>query len=103
MGLGLALGDVSSIVGLAGTTLTTLAYRRQHEEESDCYALALMRRLQRPTAPMADLLLAMSHDRMPAADKDKAQPARSSNDWLSTHPDTPGRAERLKSGQLCMR
>lgn len=101
VGLGLALGDVSSIVGLAGTTLTTLAYRRQHEEESDCYALALMRRMQRPTAPMADLLLAMSHDRAPEAGKPKT--ARSSNDWLSTHPDTPGRAERLKSGLLCTR
>jgi Zn-dependent protease with chaperone function len=101
VGVGLVLGDVSSVVSLAGTTLTTLAYRRQHEEESDCYALALMARLRRSTVPMADLLLVMSKGRTPEADKGQAP--KSSNDWLSTHPDTPGRAERLKSGQLCGR
>jgi len=98
VGLGLALGDVSSVVSLASTVLTGLAYRRQHETESDCFALALMTRAQRPTAPMAELLLGLAHER--GAPAPSAQTG-SMADWLSTHPATPQRAERLKAGTLC--
>jgi Zn-dependent protease with chaperone function len=102
IGLGLALGDVSSMVALASTTMTSLAYRRQHETESDCFALALMARAQRPTAPMADLLLGMSQSREPRSGPPAAQQERSSMaDWLSTHPATPDRALQLKAGALC--
>lgn len=101
IGLGLALGDVSSIVSIGSTLLTGLAYRRQHEAEADCFAVALMRQAQRPTGPMADLLLAMAaaHE-----GQDKDPPARktqqgSISDWLSSHPDTRQRAEQLKAGQ----
>lgn len=99
VGLGLALGDVSSVVSMASTVLTGLAYRRQHETESDCFALALMAQAQRPTAPMGDLLLGMSDEHPVPRDP---QPQRSSMaDWLSTHPATPDRAARLKAGTLC--
>jgi len=101
IGLGLALGDVSSIVSFGSTLLTGLAYRRQHEAEADCFAVALMRQAQRPTGPMADLLLAMvaAHE-----GQDKDPPARktqqgSISEWLSSHPDTRQRAEQLKAGQ----
>lgn len=99
MGLGLALGDVSSLLSLGSTLLTGLAYRRQHETEADCFALALMRQAQRPTAPMADLLLAISSARDPQG---KAQPAQKSErgaltQWLSSHPETRQRAELLKA------
>ncbi len=103
VGLGLALGDVSSVVSMTSTLLTGLAYRRQHENESDCFALALMARAQRPTAPMADLLLGMSRGSK-ATDRHKDEaPSGSSvlGDWLSTHPATPQRAERLRAGQTC--
>jgi Zn-dependent protease with chaperone function len=101
VGLGLALGDVSSIASMGSTLLTGLAYRRAHESESDCFALALMARAQRPTAPMAALLLGLAH-----SDQDAAAPGQEAGgsplgDWLSTHPATPGRAERLKAGALC--
>jgi len=98
VGLGLALGDVSSLVSMASTVLTGLAYRRQHESESDCFALALMARAQRPTAPMAELLLGLSHDG--PQDRPAGQDGTRSNmaDWLSTHPATPQRAQLLKSG-----
>lgn len=98
VGLGLALGDVSNVVAMTGTLLTGLAYRRQHENESDCFALALMARAQRPTAPMADLLLGLSQGE-PAARRTGQAPARGGlGDWLSTHPATPQRAELLKNG-----
>jgi Zn-dependent protease with chaperone function len=101
VGLGLALGDVSSLVSMTSTVLTGLAYRRQHESESDCFALALMARAQRPTAPMADLLLGMSR-----RGKETAEPAAKAGgstmgDWFSTHPATPERAELLKASTLC--
>lgn len=101
VGLGLALGDVSSVVTLASTTLTSLAYRRQHETESDCFALALMTRAQRPTAPMADLLLGLSHGRGEPPAPAKPAQREGLGDWLSTHPATPERAERLKAGIPC--
>lgn len=98
VGLGLALGDVSSVVSLASTVLTGLAYRRQHETESDCFALALMARAQKPTAPMAELLLQLSQE--DDALSPKAQGSGVA-DWLSTHPATSQRAERLRAGTLC--
>lgn len=101
VGLGLALGDVSSIVSFGSTLLTGLAYRRQHETEADCFAIALMHTAQRPTGPMADLLLGIASAREPLR---KDQPAKkvergSFSEWLSSHPDTRQRAEQLKAGQ----
>ena len=132
VGLGLALGDVSTLVQMGASALTGLAYQRGHESESDCYAVALMRQRGLSTAPMADLLLGLdrwddgSNDggtekankpgtAAPRKDKASAAPAASAPasadarqaeakrergwDWFSTHPDTVGRAERLKSAQ----
>lgn len=107
IGLGLALGDVSSVVSLASTVLTGLAYKRQHESESDCFAVQLMTHQRRPTAPMADLLLRLEQDlgARGAAAKSGDQPRTTVSvpDWLSTHPGTPQRAERLKAGAACGR
>lgn len=99
IGLGLALGDVSNMVSMASTLLTGLSYRRQHESESDCFAIALMARARRPTAPMAELLLGMSRpDAHPAGAPGQAAERSVLGDWLSTHPATPQRAELLKAG-----
>jgi Zn-dependent protease with chaperone function len=101
VGLGLALGDVSTVVSFGSTLLTGLAYRRQHEAEADCFAIALMRRAQLPTTAMADLLLAISAAREgPGKDRSGQDAGKSSLSlWLSSHPDTRQRAEQLKSGQ----
>jgi Zn-dependent protease with chaperone function len=104
IGLGLALGDVSSIVSFGSTLLTGLAYRRQHEAEADCFAVALMRQAQRPTGPMADLLLTMAAAREdPSKDQSPDKAAKTDKgaymQWLSSHPDTRQRAEQLKAGQ----
>lgn len=98
IGLGLALGDVSTVVSMAGSALTGLAYRRNHETEADCFAAALMRRAGLPVAPMADLLLGIESER--GGGKTAARPAQSGS-WmnlLSSHPETPQRARDLKDG-----
>lgn len=108
-GLGLALGDVSSIVSMGSTMLTGLAYRRSHEREADCFAIALLKHSNMPTAPMGELLLAMAAER-DAKDRNGSQkpekPENSKTDnresgvfsLLSTHPETVARAQELKAG-----
>jgi Zn-dependent protease with chaperone function len=98
VGLGLALGDVSTLVSMGGSLLTGLAYRRGHETEADCFAAALMQRAKLPLAPMADLLLGIESER--GGGKTAAKPAASGS-WmnlLSSHPETPQRARDLKDG-----
>ena len=113
IGLGLALGDVSTLVSSGASLLTGLAYRRGHETESDCYAIAMMAKAGLPTTPMADLLLGIERQMevemrgkagAASAPTDAAKPAEPAArqpqaDWFSTHPDTVGRAQRLKAGQ----
>lgn len=100
VGLGLALGDVSWLLSTGSSLLTGLAYRRNHESEADCFAVALMARTGGRTEPMADLLL-----RMEAAAEAKAggerKAKREDGSWiefLSSHPATPQRAQGLKTG-----
>lgn len=98
VGLGIALGDVSTIVSMGGSILTGLAYRRGHETEADCFATALMRRAGLPTAPMADLLLGVEAE---ATGKKPGAAAPQDSSWmnlLSSHPETPQRARDLKDG-----
>lgn len=92
VGLGLALGDVSWLLSGGSSLLTGLSYRRSHETEADCFAVALMARTGGQTGPMADLLL-----RIDGNGKAPAQDARWF-DLLSSHPATPERARALKTG-----
>lgn len=100
IGLGLAMGDVSSIVSAGSTLLTTLAYRRTHEQEADCFSLALMRQAQLPTAPMGQLLLAISDEHADRRDHQAGADEQPHlfEQLLSSHPDTKGRAQRLVAG-----
>ena len=91
VGLGLALGDLSSLVSIGGSVLTGLAYRLGHEAEADCFAAALMRKAQLPAAPMADLLIAMQRG---IDVKGGSVP-----NLLSSHPATLERARLLKEGR----
>ncbi len=108
VGLGLALGDVSSLVSIGGSLLTGMAYRRSHEREADCFAAALMRKARLPTAPMADLLLGIEQARdAKAASEEHAGRAPSPDagasalaNLFSSHPATAERARQLKQGQL---
>lgn len=90
VGLGLALGDVSTLVSSGASLLSGLAYQRRHETQADCFGLWLMREAGLPTAPTADLLLAI--------DKSETRGAA----WavlLSSHPQTPERAAALREGR----
>lgn len=102
VGLGLALGDVSTVVSMGSSLLTGLAYRRGHESEADCFAIALMQRAKLPTGPMGDLLLRAEEGAVPeaAASRPKRGEDPSGSWWnlLSSHPDTPQRARDLQAG-----
>ena len=106
VGIGLAMGDVSSIVATGSTLLTSLAYRRSHETEADCFAVVLMQEAGRPLAPMADLLLAIDGPDEGKPRKDnEAKPEASSGSsalasLLSSHPATAERAQRIKTGAV---
>lgn len=97
VGLGLALGDVSSLLSVGSSLLTGLAYRRSHEAEADCFAALLMRKAQVPAGPMADLLLAM--EAAQAARKQDGSDNGGLANLLNSHPDTTLRARQLKLGQ----
>jgi Zn-dependent protease with chaperone function len=104
VGLGLAMGDLSTVVSMGSSLLTGLAYRRGHETEADCFALVLMQKARMPVEPMADLLLGIDGDRSKDKTGDKTKDAQKdgSASWtslLSSHPDTRLRAERLKREQ----
>jgi Zn-dependent protease with chaperone function len=99
IGLGLALGDVSSLVSFGTSLLTGLAYRRNHETEADCFAVAVLRRAKVPAAPMADLLLAIeAGDPQDATRKPRKDEDSAFWSFLSSHPATPERAQALKAG-----
>jgi len=104
-GLGLALGDVSWVVNYGSTLLTGLAYRRSHETEADCFAIAHLQALGRPTQPMGALLLALAEQDPPGQpDGHKPPPGPAAREsawpsWLSSHPDTQQRAQALAQGQ----
>ncbi len=101
VGLGLALGDVSSLVSMGSSLLTGLAYRRNHEAEADCFAMALMRHAQLPTEPVADLLLVLADTRDGKRNTDKPRTSTEGalTNLLSSHPQTALRAQRLKQGK----
>lgn len=99
VGLGIALGDVSTIVSMGSSLLTGLAYRRSHETEADCFAVALMRKAGLPTGPMADLLLGVEGARDAKKPGQQRSEDSSWSSLLSSHPETPQRARDLKAGR----
>jgi Zn-dependent protease with chaperone function len=112
--MGIALGDLSSILTTGAAVLQGLEYSRERETEADCYAVALMQTVQWPTAPMADLLVALSDPNQTKRQQAASEPAAAAStssaqattprqgaaDWLSSHPETQGRADRLRAGSL---
>lgn len=94
VGLGVALGDVSTLLSSGASLLTGLAYRRGHEAEADCMAVALLRQAGVPPQPMAALLLAAERREGEAA----SAPSAGWTALLRTHPATPERARHLAAG-----
>ncbi|ABM31388.1 M48 family metallopeptidase [Paracidovorax citrulli] len=98
IGLGLALGDVSSLLSTGGALVTGLAYSRAHEREADCYALALMGRARLPTAPMADLLLAIAQEQREAPRRGKGPAGDHAKDGREEKDDADGAANQGGEG-----
>ncbi|ARU06262.1 hypothetical protein CCO03_17680 [Comamonas serinivorans] len=83
-GMSLALGDVSGIFATSATLLTSLAYSRAHETEADCFAVALMQHLDKPTRPMGDLLLALENEPDDASSEAPADGASAATPGVAT-------------------
>lgn len=104
VGLGLALGDVSSMISFSSSLLTGLAYRRSHETQADCYAVSMMRKAGLPTKPMTDLMLSIERSATAGAPGHEASASVEAEKpsgtlgWLSTHPATAERAKQLCPG-----
>lgn len=98
VGLGLALGDVSTLVSTGASLLTGLAYRRGHETEADCFAVALMRQAGLGTQAMGDLLLQVDSAARGRDEAGKEAPGSNWTRFLSSHPETPQRARDLRDG-----
>lgn len=98
IGLGLALGDVSSLLSTGGALVTGLAYSRAHEREADCYALELMGHAHLPTAPMADLLLAIAQEQREAPRRGKAPAGDRTKDGREEKDDADGAANQGGEG-----
>jgi Zn-dependent protease with chaperone function len=83
--VGLLFGDISGAGAalFAARTLLDDAYARDVEADADGFAIAVMHRLGRPTAPLGELLLRI------------ARPGEADLSLLRDHPLTPDRARRL--------
>jgi Zn-dependent protease with chaperone function len=84
--VGLLFGDVTGAGAALFTarSLLSAAYSRNAEADADSFAITVMHRLGRPTAPLAALLLRI------------AEPREQAFSILSDHPLTPERALRLQ-------
>ena len=84
--IGLWLGDASSLLASVTTTLATLSYSRDFENESDAYAIERLRAAGIPTAPLADLLESLQ----------ARHGGEGGSGLWSTHPLTAERVARLR-------
>jgi Zn-dependent protease with chaperone function len=89
-------GDFSTAAAGASTLLTNMAYSRDMELEADDYAVEVLRRNGRPPAALADALGALEHDNKTPQRTTPGWLSRASG-YLSTHPDSRARIERLRT------
>ena len=92
------LREYADLLELRGeSAFRTLAYRRGHEAQADCFAIALLHGAGIAARPMADLLLVIDTDAARRAG------AHGEGGWatlVSTHPDTAERARRIRAGAV---
>jgi Zn-dependent protease with chaperone function len=89
----IVLGDQQGLVGLAkqlGVELLTLKFGREQETEADLTGLHLLYRAKIDPSGMISFFQRLS-------EKDEGR-----NEWLSTHPMSQGRANRLKAELAAM-
>jgi Zn-dependent protease with chaperone function len=90
-------GDVSYALTAVSAALLNSAYSRDMEREADLYAGALLRRLGKSPARLADALERM--ETFYRAKRDQGRKGENYLDWLSSHPGTGERIRRLREEQ----
>jgi Zn-dependent protease with chaperone function len=92
------LGDVSGVVALLPTTLATMKYSRDFENEADDFAVASLKTLKIPGKPIADLFVAMEQaSKAPNKSKPESKPNAESptESVFSSHPVTSTRIKKF--------
>ncbi len=84
--VGYFIGDFSAFAATLTHQLLSLSYSRKYENEADDYAILLLNKNKIPTLPLANLL-----ERINQYSNEKNIP-----EFLSTHPVTKERVEKLK-------
>jgi Zn-dependent protease with chaperone function len=85
------IGDVSAIVAAAPTALLQAKYSRDLEREADSYALVTLRVNGIPTERFAAMLERLEHSA-----EDRGSVTAGALDYLSSHPVTSERIERVR-------
>lgn len=87
------IGDVNMLVAAAPTALLQAKYSRDFERDADDYAIEVLRANDVPLARMADVL-----ERLDAAAREKGGSGMAGglDGYLSSHPVTSDRVERLR-------
>jgi predicted Zn-dependent protease len=85
------VGDVSAIVAAAPTALLQAKYSRDLEREADSYALVALRVNGIPTEHFAVMLERLEHSA-----EDRGGIRAGALDYLSSHPVTSERIERVR-------
>lgn len=86
--IGYFIGDISASVATLTHQLLALSYSRDYEREADEYAIQLLQNHHLSAIPLAELLETMSNNTPDIPE------------FLSTHPVTKERVERLKGKNL---
>lgn len=85
-------GDISSLLSGLTAVLLESKYSRGFELEADAYGATLMRRNGRSAEGLATML-----EKMERIHEKKSPGTQSHADWLSSHPETAERIERLRA------
>lgn len=95
LGSAALFGDFSSVVAGAPVVLLNMDYSRDMETAADNYAIFLMHKAGRPTAPLADLFDSLES----AAPGQNKMPRwmRSGFNYLSSHPASAERSARFRA------
>ncbi len=87
-------GDFSAVAAGVPALLVNMRYSRAMETEADDYAIALLRRQDIPTSPLADLFEALdAHD---GGQRHLPRWLTQTTEYVSSHPPSAERSERLR-------
>ena len=89
-------GDVSTLATAGATVVLSSAYSRDFEREADDYGAELLRRTGQSPMRLADMLEALTRQAVKEGELRADHADGHWSDYLSSHPPTPERIERLR-------